>query len=40
MLNVEMGWRVRRREKEKYVDNGVVYIMDKNQKKQEYINIK
>jgi hypothetical protein len=40
VLNVEMGWRVRRREKEKYVDNGVVYIMDKNQKKQEYINIK
>jgi hypothetical protein len=40
VLNVEMDWRVRRREKEKYVDNGIVYIMGKNQKKQEYINIK
>jgi hypothetical protein len=39
-LEVEMGWRVWRREKKKYVDNGVVYRMDKNQKKQEYINVK
>jgi hypothetical protein len=32
-----MGWRVKRREKVKYVDNGVIKKMDKNQKIKEYI---
>ncbi len=40
MLNIELGWRVRRREKEKYVDNGIEYRMGENRKKQEYVNVK